>query len=145
MRNNMIYRAGAGDVGITANYARGFQIDHNTVILNGTFPWTIEYRFAASTGLVRNNLADGPLLARDGAQATLAGNLTGAQPAWFVNAPAGDLHLSAAATEAISQAIPLAAVTDDFDGGPRPAGPAADIGADEVGQFWRLLLPAISR
>jgi hypothetical protein len=145
VRNNMIYRAGAGDVGITANYARDFQIDHNTVILNGTFPWTIEYRFAASTGLVRNNLADGPLLARDGAQATLAGNLGNAQPGWFVNAPAGDLRLAAAAAAAIDQAAPLAAVTDDFDGGARPAGPAADIGADEFDLLRRLFLPAVSR
>jgi outer membrane protein assembly factor BamA len=45
IRNNFIYRAGDGDVGITVNKARNVKIYNNTVILNGTFPWNIEYRF----------------------------------------------------------------------------------------------------
>lgn len=78
VRNNFIYRAGSGDVGITVNYARNYAIYHNTVILNGTFPWAIEYRFAASNGAIAYNLADGPIRQRDGASGTLTGNLTSA-------------------------------------------------------------------
>ncbi len=37
VRDNIIYRAGSGGVGITAEYARGFKNYHNTVIINGTF------------------------------------------------------------------------------------------------------------
>ena len=38
---------------------------------------------------------------RDGASGTVAGNVTNAQPGWFVDAAGGDLHLAAAATPAI--------------------------------------------
>lgn len=134
IRNNMIYRSGPGDVGITVNYARDFAIDHNTVIQNNTFPdGAIEYRYAASSGAIRYNLTDGPLWQRDGASANLVGNRLDAQPGWFVNPTAGDLHLLAAADAAIDQASALTTITDDFDGQPRPQGNAPDIGADELG------------
>ncbi len=131
MRNNFIYRAGPGDVGITANYAANVQVLHNTVILNDTFAWAIEYRFASTNATVRYNLTDGPILARNGAQGALLGNLTDAAPGWFVNAQGADLHLTAAATAAIDHAAPLAAVLDDFDGQTRPIGASPDVGADE--------------
>lgn len=134
VRNNMIYRTGSGDVGITVNYAANFKIHHNTVILNGTFPWgAIEYRFAVSSGDIRYNLTDAPIWQRDGAGATLTGNVINAQPSWFLNAAAGDLHLAASATAVINQAAALADVPDDYDGDPRPIGPAPDVGADEHG------------
>jgi hypothetical protein len=151
IRNNFIYRAAGsatGDVGITVNYSNNYKIDYNTVILNTSFAWTIEYRFAASTGFVRYNLTDGPIVQRDGASGTLAGNLTNAQSAWFVNAAAGDLHLTASATAAIDQAVALADVVDDFDGHFRPGGTAPDVGADEVGQLVldeTVYLPLIRR
>jgi hypothetical protein len=129
VRNNFIYRAGAGDVGITVNYARAYQIHHNTVILNDTFPWTIEYRFSASSGALAYNLSDGPILGRDGAGGALTSNLSNAQSGWFANAAAGDLHLLPSATAAIDQAAPLAEVGDDYDGQYRGSQP--DIGADE--------------
>lgn len=131
VRNNFIYRAGPGDVGITANYAANVQVLHNTVILNDTFAWAIEYRFASTNATVRYNLTDGPILARNGAQGALLGNLTDAAPGWFVNAQGADLHLTAAATAAIDHAAPLAAVLDDFDGQTRPIGASPDVGADE--------------
>lgn len=131
VRNNVVSRRGAGDVGISVNYARDFRILHNTVVLNGTFPWTIEFRFRPSGGTIANNLADGPIRRRDGAAASEFGNLTRAGPAWFIDAAAGDLHLSPAATAAIDRATPVAGVTDDVDGEPRPAGAAPDVGADE--------------
>jgi hypothetical protein len=134
VRNNFIYREGQGDVGITVNFARGAAIYHNTVVLNGTFPWAaIEYRFGATTADIRNNLTDAPIWQRDGATATLVGNLTNAQPVWFSNAASGDLHLTAAASAALDQAAPPATVADDYDGDTRPLGSAADIGADEYG------------
>jgi len=49
---------------------------------------------------------------------------------WFVDAAAGDLHLSAAATGAIDAAGVVEEVEDDVDGQPRPA-EQRDIGADE--------------
>ncbi|MDW8325202.1 MAG: hypothetical protein RMK99_01445 [Anaerolineales bacterium] len=146
VRNNFIYRAGSGDVGITVNYARNYAIYHNTVILNGTFPWAIEYRFAVSSGVIAYNLTDGPIRQRDGAGGTLTGNLTNAPLNWFVNPAAGDLHLKANATAAIDQAAPLAAVGDDYDGQPRGAMP--DIGADEFNPPMldrRVYLPLVRR
>jgi hypothetical protein len=132
VRNNFIYRAGDGDIGITVNYARDFKIYHNTVILNGTFPWgAIEYRFSVSNGDIRYNLSDAPVWQRDGASATLVGNITNAQLAWFVSPASGDLHLNASATSAIDHAAALADVPDDYDGAWRPIGMAPDVGADE--------------
>jgi hypothetical protein len=132
IRNNMIYREGPGDVGITVNYARDVLIYHNTVIQNGTFPWaTIEYRFSSTVATISNNLTDGPIWQRDGAVATLRGNVTDAPADWFVGD--GDLHLTGTATGAIDAATGPALVDDDFDGHYRPIGTAADIGADEYG------------
>jgi len=50
--------------------------------------------------------------------------------ALFVDFAANDLHLSPGAP-ARDVALPLPEVTTDFEGNARPAGPAADIGADE--------------
>jgi hypothetical protein len=134
IRNNMIYREGVGDVGITVNYARDVQILHNTVILNGTFPWgAIEYRFPPTSAEIRNNLTDAPLWERDGAVAVLSGNLTTALPGLFVNPTQGDLHLRESAANAIDEVPLLVEASDDFDREPRPVGSAADIGADEYG------------
>jgi hypothetical protein len=134
IRNNMIYREGSGDIGITVNYARDVAIYHNTIIQNGTFSWgTIEYRFSSTNATIANNLTDGPIWQRDGASATRQGNITDAQPNWFVAPDDGDLHLSVAATAAIDAATGPAVVNDDFDGHFRPVGAAADIGADEYG------------
>lgn len=131
VRNNLIYRAGEGDVGITANYARDFKILHNTVIQNNTFPYgAIEYRFANSSGLIANNLTDGPIWRRDGANATLSGNVTNAQPEWFLDPGKANLHLVASAP-IINTADSILEVIDDFDGDHRPIGSMADVGADE--------------
>lgn len=134
IRNNMIYREGAGDVGISVNYARDVEISHNTVILNGTFPWgAIEYRFGSTTASIHNNLTDAPIWQRNGADATQSGNITTAALTWFAGADAGDLHLTTSASAAIDAATPLAGVIDDFDGDFRPVGSASDVGADEYG------------
>ncbi len=133
IRNNMIYREGPGDIGITVNYSRDVEISHNTVIQNGTFPWgTIEYRFGSTSAHIANNLTDGPIWDRGGS-AVLAGNIVNAPPGWFVDMAAGDLHLTAAAVAAIDSATAGVTVTDDFDGHFRPTGDNSDVGADEYG------------
>jgi hypothetical protein len=132
--NNVIVRsAGAGgDVGIAVFDSPGTHVAHNTVLLNGAYPSAIEYRFADTSGVVIvNNLADRPAAARDGATATLAGNVWSATPDLFVNAGAADLHLTATATAAIDRGVTLPEVPIDWDGQARPVGAAADAGADE--------------
>jgi len=136
VRNNFFHRApgaATGDVGITVNYARDYAIHHNTVVLNGTFAWAIEYRFAVSDGALAYNLTDGQILQRNGAGGTLTGNVIDAQPSWFVDEANADLHLASSATAAIDRAAPLTEVTDDIDGETRPIGSATDVGADEQG------------
>jgi hypothetical protein len=135
VRNNTFSRAAGsptGDVGISVNYCDGFRILHNTVMQAGSFPWTIEWRFPASDGIVANNLTDGPLLARNGASAAESGNVASAAPSWFVDPAAGDLHLLDAATGARDLASILSDASDDLDGEPRPQGPLSDVGADEI-------------
>ncbi len=131
IRNNFIYRSQnqSGDVGISVNKAKNFKILNNTVILNGTFPWAIEYRFSSSSGMVANNLTDGPIQARDGAQASLVTNVTNAQPSWFQGFSTGNLHLASQATAAIDHATVYSDVLDDIDSEIRGSTP--DIGADE--------------
>jgi hypothetical protein len=132
IRNNMIYRVGPGDVGITVNYAKDVSIVHNTVILNGTFAQgAIEYRFSSTNADIRFNLTDAPIWQRDGASATVAGNVASASPAWFVAPASGDLHLLPSATPAIDQAG-TGGSPDDYDRESRIGSPA-DIGADELG------------
>ncbi|MGH7266414.1 MAG: right-handed parallel beta-helix repeat-containing protein [Candidatus Rokuibacteriota bacterium] len=136
VRNNVFHRSSAqsGDVGIVVNNSAGTRVLHNTVILSGTYPNAIEYRFAATTGVdIRYNLTDAAVRQRDGASGTVSSNVTDAPPHWFVDAGAGDLHLTAAAAGAIDQAAPLPEVTLDYDGEPRSSGAAPDVGADEVG------------
>jgi hypothetical protein len=137
VRNNFVHRSSAqsGDVGIAINNSAGTKVLHNTVILSGTFPNAIEYRFPGTSGVeIRYNLTDGALQLRDGASGMVSGNVINAQPAWFVNAAGADLHLVSAAIAAIDRAQPHPDVSMDYDGESRSAGTAPDIGADELGQ-----------
>ncbi len=101
------------------------------MIQNGTFPNAIEYRFAGSSGLlIENNLTDGAIQARDGATATVAGNLTNATADFFVDAPSGDLHLLPTAP-ALDAGLVMADCPADWDGEARPYAAGRDVGADE--------------
>lgn len=134
VRNNFFHRTStqSGDVGIVINSSANTKVLHNTVILSGTYPNAIEYRFPATTGVeLRYNLTDGAVQQRDGATGAIANNVTNAQPSWFVNATIGDLHLVASATPAIDQAAAHSSVSTDYDGENRPQNNAPDIGADE--------------
>ena len=96
---------------------------HNTALTMGRYPNAIEVRFAGATGIaVRNNLLDAAIQPRDDANPDVSGHLLDAEPAWFADITAGDLHLNANATPAIDQVTRLADVPDDFDAQMRPAG-----------------------
>jgi hypothetical protein len=131
--NNVFYRdpglPQAVDVPIYVGDSPGTKIFHNTVLVRGSYPNAIEYRFPSTTGLViKNNLTDARILARDGAKGEVAGNNIAAKTTWFVDVANGDLHLLPTAP-VIDQAVGLAEVTTDVDGQPRGASP--DVGADE--------------
>jgi hypothetical protein len=132
IRNNIFHRSASqeGDVAIGVFNSANTHVFHNTVLLNGTYSNAIEYRFAGSTGLrIENNLTDAAIRQRDGATATLLGNMTSPRPEWFVNAAQGDLHLVAGSPPI--DAAKSNVVSDDFDRQSRPSGAAADVGADE--------------
>jgi hypothetical protein len=136
IRNNMIFRAAgqAGDLGIGVWDSPGTHVVNNTIVQSGTYPNAIEVRFANATGVVvRNNLVDGAIVMRTGAQAQVSDNVGGAVPALFVAPSTGDLHLRPTSFQAIDRAVATADATVDFDGDPRPQGVAPDVGADE----WR--------
>ncbi len=131
IRNNVIYRAlTSGDVGISVNTAKDSAIYHNTVILNRTFGWTIEYRWDNSNGVIAYNLTDGAIMRRNDASAELTGNITVAEKSWFAGADSVDFHLLPDSPP-VDVAGALEWVTVDFDGQARPGGAAPDVGADE--------------
>jgi hypothetical protein len=127
--NNVVVNLQAwGDEGIEANAAPNTRIDHNTVLMDGTLPWSISVRFGGTTAQVRNNLTNRSIVLRNGGEATRTGNVVGARPDWFL-APAGaDLRLQPG-VEGLrgSEAVPE--VDTDFDGRPRPKGADVDPGA----------------
>ena len=132
--NNFIYRTQPvnADAGISVWDSPGTRVLHNTVIQNGTYRNAIEYRFPGTTGVeIINNLTDGQIQQRDAAQGSVYSNYTAATPAYFINPGAGDLHLTATATAALDRGVYLPLVERDWDGEPRIAGAAADLGADE--------------
>ncbi len=135
VRNNFIYRDSTvtgGDVAIGVYDSPNTRVVNNTVLISGSYPNAIEYRFKGTTGAyIANNLVNKAISSRDGATATVTNNLTTAVAALFVDPANGDLHLKSTAAAAIDKGLALSDVTVDWDGDARPAGSAPDIGADE--------------
>jgi hypothetical protein len=119
------------DTGIGLEQSCETNVLHNTVASTAVpRSSSIEWRFANTVAVVANNLVTHSLLPRDGARATLAGNIANAALSSFVDVANADLHLLPAATTAIDKAVPLAnPLLLDIDAERR--GSAADVGADE--------------
>jgi hypothetical protein len=134
IRNNFIFRDDSvenGDVAIGVFDSPQTKVLHNTILIGGTYPNGIEYRFPDTTGvLIANNLLNRAITAREGATASVVSNSTAATADMFVNAAAGDLHLQPGASSVIDRGSALPDVTTDWDGQPRNVGPP-DLGADE--------------
>ena len=130
IRNNMVHTV--QDVGIGLESSPGTEVYNNTVY-TGEYFNSIEYRFAATSGVkVINNLTNQAIASRDGGSGTVQTNVTDARADWFTDTAAGDLHLASdALAEVIDQGQTLGSVSDDFDGESRLQGSAYDIGADE--------------
>lgn len=114
--NNIIYNyhSWRGSITVGPTSRTGLESDYNVVM----------DRFSADGGDTRITLAQWQALGYE----THSIIATPAQ--LFVNPSAGDYHLKAG-SPAINAGTPLADVTDDLEGNPRPVGPAYDIGAYE--------------
>lgn len=133
IRNNFIYRDEwvAGDAGISVWDSPGTLVLHNTVILSGTYPNAIEFRFPGTVDVVvGNNLTDAAIVSRDEGMALITGNVTATGPSVFAAAVAGDLHLIGTAAVAVGRGTPLGGADLDWDGDVRPV-EAPDVGADQ--------------
>ena len=132
IRNNMV-RVNQ-DVGIGLENSPNTHVYNNTVYDGNDYMASIEYRFAATSGVsIINNLTNKAILSRDGGSGTVQNNVTNAQASWFASAATGDLHLASSISSVVDRGQTLAEVPDDYDGDLRPIGSASDVGADEYG------------
>lgn len=146
IRNNMIYHAANkgsyADTGIALTESPNTQVYNNTIFMENSFPWAIEYRFTSTRNvLVANNLTNKPIQSRDGATGTVTKNATNAAGTWFVNRSSGDLHLASAVSTVVDMGQAVSGLSDDFDGQSRPQGTGIDIGADEFSTNVTTLQP----
>lgn len=115
------------DTGIGLEAARGALVVHNSVVsVRSPASSSIEWRFPATDCTVKNNLATHALLARDGARASLAGNLEKAPLSAFAAVKERDLRL-APGSPALDRGVALEArlCDDDLAGRRRDARPNA--------------------
>jgi hypothetical protein len=119
------------DEGIEIAGSKDVLVEHNTVFVEGTLPWSIGVRYPGPAGIVRNNLTNRSIIMRDGGQATLVANIVSARATWFRTPGEADLRLLPR-TPAIDAGT-RTDLTTDFDRRPRVHGTAPDAGAFE----WR--------
>jgi hypothetical protein len=132
IRHNVVVNLNAwADEGIEVSAVPDVRIEFNTVLVEGQLSWSISVRFPLTSATVRNNLTSRRVLSRDGGRLAGEGNVEGATRDWFVDPVSGNLRLTGAATRAIDAGVPMGEITEDFDGGPRTAGPRPDAGAFE--------------
>jgi len=133
IRNNAVWAAIEWfDTGIGLEQARGARVYHNTVVSADSaadFFASIDVRFDNSVAAVTNNLTR-RISQREGGSGTVDSNAEMVDPAIFVDAAAGDLHLAAGADLAIDKGIAVEDAGLDLDGEPHTSG-APDLGADE--------------
>ncbi|KPK86387.1 MAG: hypothetical protein AMJ81_01355 [Phycisphaerae bacterium SM23_33] len=150
IRNNFIVRTDeyfyGNNIGLELCAAKNLDAVNNTIYsptasyFRTLSLWDSANRPNTDLEVVNNIVRGGCWYNGDDADAAVAawGNIVDGDgtlvlPEWFVDALNGDLHLTELATAAINNALVLADVTEDVDGGPRPAGDFPDIGADEYG------------
>jgi len=124
-RNNFV--TCGPDAGLELAWVRNVKVYHNTVWRAEGSGRGIRCIERITDARLVGNLVRGEIMVTEGV--TSEGNLAGPLEGYFVDPAAGDLRLTAAATDALDRAVPLPEVTDDVDG--RPRGPRPDIGASE--------------
>ncbi|MBI4324378.1 MAG: right-handed parallel beta-helix repeat-containing protein [Chloroflexi bacterium] len=127
IRNNFI--AGGPDCGIELWHAERIKVCHNT-IWRPEQNWSRGIRIGTGTAHtdIVNNLVHGEIRL-DGGEAQVRQNLAGRLDGYCVDPASGNLALTAAATGAIDQGVPLPDVADDIRRRPRSNRP--DLGAWE--------------
>jgi hypothetical protein len=144
IRNNFVYlapglmstaRTEDSDAQIIVWDSPATKVLHNTIITNGNNNLSIEFRFNTDGGEAKNNLADAPIGTRNGGAYSQSGNYLNAVTAMFTGSASGDLHLldnDTTRDHVIDKVDVFADAPTDIDGGQRPVGVLADIGADEL-------------
>lgn len=117
VRNNLIRwdpaAAYAVDVPIYTTSPNAL-IAHNSALTAGTYPNAIEVRFSGATKvLVRANLVDASIAARNGAAPILEQNVTAALDKWFADVASGDLRLSSVGLQSVPLVTRDAQVAED--------------------------------
>jgi hypothetical protein len=141
IRNNFVvvndprvFSQGSGgfDAGIALEQVCLAETVHNTVYSTQAPFSSIEWRWPGDAGRIANNLVSHNLRPRDGAAATVAGNIQNGAAALVVDLPgAGDLHLRIDAAAAIDHGVVLPPGVADADIDLDPRDVAPDVGADE--------------
>ncbi len=99
--NNTVFSEHPGsrehDVGIIIERGVDMLVGHNTVFMSDpdAYGSGIEIRWGESSDVtLHGNLSNREIRSRDGAEFSDVGNVEAGEDAWFLDAPAGDLHLA---------------------------------------------------